>query len=225
MLSQLKSKNQMDTDKYHKQLPITVGILIFDQVEVLDVAGPFEVFSVARLNEKRRYIEPSPFRVLLLGEKPEQVLAVGGLRLIPDVTFDNCPELDLLIVPGGWGTRIEINDVKFLDRIADIVARTKLTASVCTGSSLLGRAGLLDGREATTHWRAFDFLRKASPKVKIRKDVRFTLIEPIFTSAGVSAGIDLALRIVSHFFGTEIGMATARHMEYPYPQTDQRRYI
>jgi transcriptional regulator GlxA family with amidase domain len=84
----------MDTDEYHKQLPIIVGILIFNQVEVLDVAGPFEVFSVARLNEERRHTEPSPFRVLLLGEKPEQVLAIGGLRLIPDVTFDNCPELD-----------------------------------------------------------------------------------------------------------------------------------
>ena len=131
----------------------------------------------------------------------------------------------MLIVPGGWGTRIKINDVKFLNRIADRVAHTKLTASVCTGSSLLGKAELLDGREATTHWRAFDFLRRASPKVKIRKDVRFTLVEPIFTSAGVSAGIDLALRIVSYFFGTEIGVATARQMEYPYPQNDQRRYI
>jgi transcriptional regulator GlxA family with amidase domain len=213
------------SDKDRKQLPITVGILIFEQVEVLDVAGPFEVFSVARLNEERRSIEPSPFRVLLLGKTLDQVTAVGGLRLIPDVTFDNCPELDLLIIPGGWGTRIEINDVKFLNKIADRVAHTKLTASVCTGSSLLGRAGLLDGREATTHWRAFDFLRKASPMVKIRKDVRFTLAEPIFTSAGVSAGIDLALLIVSHFFGTEIGVATARQMEYPYPQNDQRKYI
>jgi transcriptional regulator GlxA family with amidase domain len=128
-------------------------------------------------------------------------------------------------VPGGWGTRTEINDIKFLNRIADRVARTKLTASVCTGSSLLGKAGLLDGREATIHWRAIDFLRKASPEVKIRNDVRFTLVEPIFTSAGVSAGIDLALRIVSHFFGTEIGVATARQMEYPYPQNDQRMYI
>jgi transcriptional regulator GlxA family with amidase domain len=211
------------SDKDRKQLPITVGILIFEQVEVLDVAGPFEVFSVARLNEQRRSIEPSPFRILLLGKTLDQVTAVGGL--IPDVTFDNCPELDLLIIPGGWGTRIEINDVKFLNKIADRVAHTKLTASVCTGSSLLGRAGLLDGREATTHWRAFDFLRKASPMVKIRKDVRFTLAEPIFTSAGVSAGIDLALLIVSHFFGTEIGVATARQMEYPYPQNDQRKYI
>jgi transcriptional regulator GlxA family with amidase domain len=226
MLSQFKhKKNKIDPDKVHKQPPITIGILIFDQVEVLDVAGPFEVFSVARLNEETRHIEPSPFRILLLAEKLGQVMAVGGLRLMPDVTFENCPELGLLMVPGGWGTRTEINDVKFLNRIADLAGRTKLTASVCTGSSLLGRAGLLDGREATTHWRAFDFLHKASPKVKIRKDVRFTLVEPIFTSAGVSAGIDLALRIVSYFFGTEIGVATARQMEYLYPQNDQRRYV
>src|SRR5918995_6118139 len=119
-------------------------------------------------------------------------------------------------------TRTEINDIKFMNRIADRVARTKLTASVCTGSSLLGKAGLLDGREVTTHWRAIEFLRKASPEVKIRNDVRFTLTEPIFTSAGVSAGIDLALRIVSHFFGTEVGQATAHQMEYPYPISDQR---
>lgn len=103
-------------------------------------------------------------------------------------------------------------------------AKTKITASVCTGSSLLGKAGLLDGRESTTHWRAFDFLREAAaPKTKIRRDVLFTLTEPVFTSAGVSAGIDLALRIVSHFFGTEVGEATAQHMEYQYPQSDTRR--
>jgi len=102
--------------------------------------------------------------------------------------------------------------------------QSKITASVCTGSSLLGKAGLLDGRESTTHLQAFDFLRQVAPYTKIRKDVLFTLTEPIFTSAGVSAGIDLSLRIVSHFFGTEVGIATARHMEYPYPQNDKRRY-
>lgn len=189
----------------------------------MDVAGPFEVFSVTSLNEEKRRIEPSPFRVLLLAEKIDQVLAIGGLRLTPDVTLDNCPELDLLMVPGGWGTRKEIRNVNLLNWIAKTAASTKLTASVCTGAGLLGRAGLLDGREATTHWRTFDFLREVAPKAKIRKDVRFTLVEPIFTSAGISAGIDLALRIVSYFFGTEIGMATARHMEYPYPLRTRRR--
>lgn len=206
-------------------LPITVGILIFDQVEVLDVAGPFEVFSVTRLNEKSNLEESStsPFRVLLVSEKLRQVLAIGGLRLTPDVSIYNCPNLDLLLVPGGWGTRKEVKNDTLLKWIADMSAKTKITASVCTGSSLLGKAGLLDGRESTTHWRAFDFLRETAPKTKIRRDVLFTLTEPVFTSAGVSAGIDLALHIVSYFFGTEVGEATAQHMEYPYPQSNTRR--
>jgi transcriptional regulator GlxA family with amidase domain len=89
---------------------------------------------------------------------------------------------------------------------------------------LLGKAGLLDGRESTTHFQAFDFLHQSAPNTKIRKDVLFTLAEPVFTSAGVSAGIDLSLRIVSHFFGSEVGQATARHMEYPYPLENKRRY-
>jgi len=203
------------------RLPLTVGIVIFDQVEVLDVAGPFEAFSVTRLNEERRLEQSSPFRILLVSERKGQVSAIGGLRFTPDVTIDDCPALDLLIVPGGWGTRKEVKNDTLLRWIADQAAKTRLTASVCTGSSLLGKAGLLERREATTHWRAFDFLRDAAPTALIRQDVLFTLDDPIFTSAGVSAGIDLALRIVS--FGAKIGQATARQMEYPYPQNDQRR--
>ena len=196
---------------------LTVGILVFDQVEVLDVTGPFEVFSVTRLNESMRQNEPSPFRVLLVSEKVEPIHAVGGLRLLPDVSICECPQLDLLVVPGGWGTRREIKNKKLIGWIAERASTTGLVASVCTGSSLLGKAGLLDRREATTHWLAFDFLRKAAPKAKIQMDVRFTLQQPVFTSAGVSSGIDLALRIVSQYFGTNIGIATARYMEYPYP--------
>jgi transcriptional regulator GlxA family with amidase domain len=207
-----------------KQLPLTVGILIFDQVEVLDVAGPFEVFSVTRLNEERGQQESSsPFSTLLVSEKLCPVLAIGGLRFTPDVTIDNCPELDLLIVPGGWGTRTEVKNVNLLKWIANRASKNMLTASVCTGSSLLGKAGLLDGREATTHWRAFDFLSQSAPNAYIREDVRFTLSDPIFTSAGISAGIDMALLIVSHFFGSKIGQATARQMEYPYPRSNRRR--
>ncbi|MCC2648829.1 MAG: inhA, partial [Nitrososphaeraceae archaeon] len=119
-------------------LPLTVGILIFDQVEVLDVAGPFEVFAVARLNEERRQDESSPFKIILISEKIGPVLAIGGLRFTPDVTIDNCPEeLDILIVPGGWGTRNEVKNVNLLKWIANRASKTRLTASVCTGSSLL----------------------------------------------------------------------------------------
>jgi len=106
-------------------LPITVGILIFDQVEVLDVAGPFEVFSVTRLNEKSRREESStsPFRVLLVSEKLSQVLAIGGLRLTLDVSVYNCPNLDLLLVPGGWDTRKEVKNDILLKWIADMSAK------------------------------------------------------------------------------------------------------
>jgi transcriptional regulator GlxA family with amidase domain len=206
----------------NKKIPLIVGILIFDDVEILDVAGPFEVFAVTRLNDQQRLQQSSPFKVYLISETNKQITAIGGLRLTPDVTITECPELDLLIIPGGWGTRKESKNKILVNWISNQFTNDRLIASVCTGSSLLGKAGLLDGRDATTHWLAFDFLQESAPKVRILKNVRFTLIEPIFTSAGVSAGIDLALRIVSHFFGNEIGQATARYMEYPYPNSDQR---
>lgn len=213
----------------NNNMPLVVGILIFDQVELLDVAGPFEVFSTTHFvneqskNKKESSSSSPAFRVMLVAEKLDQILTIGGLRLSPDVSFDTCPKLDLLIVPGGWGTRKEVKNDNLVKWIASKSADTKITASVCTGSSLLGKAGLLDGCESTTHFQAFDFLRQSAPNTKIREDVLFTLTEPVFTSAGVSAGIDLALCIVSHFLGAEVGMATARHMEYPYPQNNKRR--
>jgi transcriptional regulator GlxA family with amidase domain len=194
-------------------LPITVGILIFDQVEVLDVAGPFEVFSVTRLNEKSRREESStsPFRVLLVSEKLSQVLAIGGLRLTPDVSIYNCPNLDLLLVPGGWSTRKEVKNDTLLKWIADMSAKRDNSIGLHRLKS--------SWKSRIVRWT----LREAAPKTKIRRDVLFTLTEQVFTSAGVSAGIDLALRIVSHFFGTEVGEATAQHMDIPYPQRDTRR--
>ncbi|HEY0580474.1 MAG TPA: DJ-1/PfpI family protein [Candidatus Nitrosocosmicus sp.] len=199
---------------------LVVGILIFNNVEILDVAGPFEVFSVTRINEHLRFEEDSPFKVMLIAENPNQILTVGGLHLTPDFTIDNCPKLDLLMVPGGMGTRTEVNNSTLIKWISNQNGKTKLIASVCTGSSLLGRAGLLDGHDATTHWRSFDFLLESAPKAHILKNVLFTLEEPVFTSAGVAAGIDLALYIVSYFWGVDVGQATARHMEYPYPKTN-----
>src|SRR5919112_6575391 len=186
MLDTLDTKVTSLTKKNQNQLPLTVGILVFDQVEVLDVAGPFEVFAVTRLNNECRQEESSPFRVLLVSENMDQVSAIGGLRFTPDVTKDNCPDLDLLIVPGGWGTRTQVKNANLLKWIANKSRRTRLTGSVCTGSSLLGEAGLLDGREATTHWRTFDFLRQAAPNACIREDLRFTTDGSVFTSAGIS---------------------------------------
>jgi putative intracellular protease/amidase len=125
MLDMLDAKDTSITEENQNQLPLTVGILIFDQVEVLDVAGPFEVFAVTRLNEERRQEESSPFRVLLLSENMDQVSAIGGLRLIPDVSIDNCPELDLLMVPGGWGTRTQVKNASLLKWIANMSIKTR----------------------------------------------------------------------------------------------------
>src|SRR4030095_15394890 len=126
-----------------------VGILVFDEVEVLDFCGPFEVLSVTRLDESRRREDPSPFEVLLVAERAGEVVATGGLRVVPDVTCQTCPPLDVLIVPGGWGARRELHNAGLRGWIADRARQVELLTSVCTGAMLLGHAGLLDGRHAT----------------------------------------------------------------------------
>ncbi len=196
----------------------TVGILIFNDVEVLDVAGPFEVFSMTRLDEDKRYETTSPFRVVLLSEKKAPVVAIGGLKLIPDFTFDDCPSLDLFVIPGGWGTRREVDNPVLIQKISKLSAKSSLTASICTGSSLIGRAGLLDGKKATTHWRAYNFLRESAPKAQVQENVIFTTDGSIFTSAGVASGIRLSLYLVSRFFGAQVGKKTARFLEFSYPE-------
>ena len=216
----LKPNHEPFNWKNKSDLPIVTGILIYDNVEVLDVTGPFEVFSMVRLNEEHRLDEDSPFKVILISENLGPVLAMGKLQLTPNVDFDNCPKLDLLVVPGGRGSRKEVNNSKLIDWVAKQSSNTPLTASVCTGSSLLGKAGLLNNRQATTHWKAFDFLRKSAPNAKIMKNVRYTMMEPIFTSAGVASGIDLSLKIVSYYFGIKVGQTTAQYMQYPYPKND-----
>lgn len=201
-----------------------VGILVFADVEVLDFAGPFEVFSVCRLDEARRFEEPSPFEVVLVAESTGPVRATGGLRVLPDHDLVSCPALDLLIVPGGQGSRREVDNVPVIDWIRARSALTPVVASVCTGSFLLGKAGLLDGRRATTHWAHLERMRQAF--VDVRVDDRFQVIDEgtILTSAGISAGIDLALRLIARYHGDRVARATAHRMEYPYPEGDLRRW-
>jgi len=200
-----------------------VGILVFPDVEVLDFCGPFEVFSVTRLDEARRREEPSPFDVALVAERAEPLAASGGLRVIPDYTLATCPPLDLLVVPGGWGTRTEIKNQPLLDWIAARARQVATLTSVCTGAMLLGQAGLLDGRRATTHWRSLDWMRESFPNVTVVPDQRVVEDGDVLTSAGISAGIDMALRVVARYHGEVVARATARHMEYPYPDDNRRR--
>jgi transcriptional regulator GlxA family with amidase domain len=200
-----------------------VGIVVFDDVEVLDFCGPFEVFSVTRLDESRRREDPSPFEVLLVAERPGVVVTVGGLKVTPDVTLAGCPPLDVLLVPGGWGTRREMHNAVLLGWIGERGRQVSLLTSVCTGSMLLGRAGLLDGRRATTHWRSLDWMHDSFPQVTVERDLHVVEDGNLLTSAGISAGIDLALRVVARSHGEAVARATARHMEYPYPEDNRRR--
>ena len=200
-----------------------VGILIFPAVEVLDFCGPYEVFSVARLDEERRRTESSPFEVLLVAETRDPVVATGGFRVIPDATLETCPPLDILVVPGGWGTRAEMSNQRVLKWIAERAREIETLTSVCTGAMLLGQIGLLDGRRATTHWRSLELMRQSFPSVTVEDKLHVVEDGQVLTSAGISAGIDMALRVVARYCGETVGRATARHMEYPFPDDNRRR--
>ncbi len=200
-----------------------VGIVIFPDIEVLDFCGPFEVLAATRLDEARRRDEPSPFEVMLVAETSEAVVARGGLRVLPDHTLTSCPRLDLLIVPGGWGTRELVQNERVVTWIHERATDAELVASVCTGSFLLGEAGLLDGRRATTHWQSLDRMHETYPAIEVVRDQHVVEDGSIVTSAGISAGIDLALLVVARFHGEAIARATARYMEYPYPENNRRR--
>jgi transcriptional regulator GlxA family with amidase domain len=200
-----------------------VGIVLFEDIEVLDFCGPFEVFSAVRLNEEKRREESSPFEVWLVAETPELVTTTGNMKVMPDYTFESCPALDILVVPGGWGTRKELNNQTMLEWLRTRAAEVETLTSVCTGSMLLGFAGLLNGLHATTHWRSLDWMRDSFPEVTVEFQQHVVEDGRVVTSAGISAGIDMALKVVARYFGESIARATARHMEYPYPESNERR--
>jgi transcriptional regulator GlxA family with amidase domain len=197
---------------------IQVGILVFDDVEVLDFAGPFEVFSRTRLTpglESRRSESSAPFRVFTVAPRPGPVIATGGLHIVPHCDFTTAPAIDVLVVPGGFGTRPLLNDDDVLEWLRRTAATARRVTSVCTGSLLLAQAGLLSGRRATTHWSALD--RLAGLDTTIAVDGGRRVVEDVIvTSAGVSAGIDMAFSVVSALCGREVAEETARYIEYPF---------
>jgi len=200
-----------------------LGIIIFEEIEVLDFCGPFEVFSVTRLNEERRREESSPFEVLLVSQFSQPVTTTGNMKVVPDFTFHDCPALDILVVPGGWGTRKEMHNEAMLSFVRSRAPHVETLASVCTGALILGNAGLLDGLCATTHWRSLQMMRELFPRVTVDTKSHVVKAGKVITSAGISAGIDMALQVVAEYFGEEIARSTARHMEYPFPETNERR--
>jgi transcriptional regulator GlxA family with amidase domain len=195
----------------------TVGIFIFDDVEVLDFAGPFEVFSRARTvpgSDSRRSDDSAPFEVFTVARSHEPVTAIGGLRVIPAFAWTDAPPIDVLVVPGGFGTRPLLKDQPALDWIQSAAARASQVTSVCTGALLLAQTGLLQGKRATTHWAGLDLLGSIDPTIQVERDVR-VVHDGVFTSAGVSAGIDMAFAVVEALCGKAVADETAHYIEYP----------
>jgi transcriptional regulator GlxA family with amidase domain len=193
----------------------TVGILLFDDVEVLDAFGPFEVFSVAQTDAPED-TGRKLFQVVTIAETGLPVRTRGDLIVTPHHSFADHPPLDILVVPGGYGTRAQVSNPTILDWLRARAAEAELRTSVCTGAFLLAEIGLLDGRAATTHWGSTDRLREGYSGIDVQEEVRFVDEDTIITSAGISAGIDMALHVVARLHGMGAARATARYMEYDW---------
>jgi len=188
---------------------LSVGIFLFNEVELLDFAGPFEVFSVtAELNNYRL------FNVFTITENGGKIRTVNGLRVVPDYDFTNHPPIDLLIVPGGVGTKVEMTKEPVLKWLKEQYGTSQNTMSVCSGTRLLGKLGLLDNMEMITHHEVIADMKEIAPKTIVKEDARFTDNGKILTSAGISAGIELSLYVVEKLYGKKIADKTAIYMEY-----------
>jgi transcriptional regulator GlxA family with amidase domain len=198
----------------------SVGIFIFDDVEVLDFAGPFEIFGVAgKQGGKAGY-----FEVFTVAEK-SKIAARNNLIVEATYTFDNCPTPDILLIPGGggykpdgtpFGTRREMHNERLLEWVRTMNTKVELLLSVCTGSLILAKAGLLEGLSATTHFKAVEQMREAAPNTTLFPEERWVDNGRIILSAGVSAGIDMSLYVLSKLLGKAVANETAAYIQYDY---------
>ncbi|ACJ77524.1 DJ-1/PfpI family protein [Bacillus cereus] len=187
----------------------SVGIFLFNEVEVLDFAGPFEVFSITKVHEEK------PFTVYTVSQNGEMITARNGLKVKPDYSIEDLPPVDILIIPGGKGAREnEVKNDIVINWIRQQMKEVKLMTSVCTGALLLAKAGLLEGLKATTHWASIQTFKKDFPNVEVMENVKFVDEGHIITSAGISAGINMSFHIVKNLLGVGIAEETAKNMEY-----------
>lgn len=194
------------------QLPLTVAILIFDDVEVLDFAGPFEVFNVASELIPRAPFQA--FQVLTVGLNLQPVVTRGGLRVQPHYAISDAPPADILIVPGGAGTRRLLTHAPLHAYLREQAAQITLLTSVCTGALVLAAAGLLPAGDATTHHSAYTQLHALTNGQQVCQDQRYVQQGNVITSGGISAGIDMSLAIVTALHGSENADRVRAEMEW-----------
>lgn len=200
----------------------TIGIFIFDNVEVLDFAGPYEVFTcAARVHAGLTPGAVPLFKVLTIAQRELQLRARAGLVVCPDTAFRGAPAIDVLIVPGGV-VSAELENPEVIAWIGSMAERCELLASVCTGALLLAKAGLLDGKQATTHWEDVELFRELFPRVQVCPERRWIDHGNIVSSAGISAGIDMALHLVQRLAGRPLALLTARQMEYDWNEASEQ---
>lgn len=195
---------------------IRVALLAYDGVEALDFAGPFEVFTTAARVHARTTPGEPVFEVVAVAAGPGPVRARAGLELLPSATIADAGVVDVLVVPGGVVDGVR-EDRAVLDWLARVHATTRLTASVCTGAFVLAAAGILTGGPVTTHWEDLDELAAQFPALEVVGERRWVRQGRVFTSAGISAGIDLSLHLVEVLAGRELAVRTARQLDYPMP--------
>jgi transcriptional regulator GlxA family with amidase domain len=197
-------------------MTISVGIYLFKNVEVLDFAGPFEVFTTAnRVSLRRSPDNDAPFKVFTIAKTTDVVQARAGLKTLPDFSLSECPRVDLLLVPGGVVDE-EVQDEGVISWVQATAASAQLTASICTGAFILAKAGLLHQTKATTHWEDIDDLRIQFPEVQVQGGVRWVDEGRVVSSGGIAAGIDMSLHLVARLASRQLAEATARQMDVPY---------
>jgi transcriptional regulator GlxA family with amidase domain len=184
----------------------TVGALLFPGFELLDVFGPLEVLGNRLVTEH--------FRVLTIAAEAGAIASAQGPRAVADHGFEDCPPLDVLLVPGGAGTRPGVDDAALVDWIAARAAKAEIAVSVCTGAALLARAGVLDGRRATTNKLAFDWVVSQGPRVSWVRRARWVDDGKVVTSSGVTAGVDMSLHLVDRLVDRDTAEAVARVIEH-----------
>jgi len=191
-----------------------VGIVIFDEVDLLDVGGPYEVFLTASRLATRQGSKP-PFEVITVAASRAPVVAYGGLKLVPELTIDESGPLDVLVIPGAIAIDKVTSDADLLDRLGAAAGRTPVVSSVCTGAYILGELGLLKDRQWTTHWEDVEAL-EARVGGGGRSWVRWVDTGEIVTSGGLGSGIAMALHLVDRFTDRDLAVRTARQMEYEW---------
>lgn len=195
-------------------MTLTIGILVFDDAEELDFVGPWEVFTMSNEMYDHTGSDQEKDKVFLVSESGGTIRCAKGLRVETDYSLETCPDLDVLLIPGGQGTRREVSNVRLLQWIADVSKNATWITSVCTGSLLLTAAGPGQGKKVTTHWAFIDALRDRAEAKEVLEKVRYVRDGNVVTAAGVSAGIDMALWLTGQIHGINHARLVQKGMEY-----------